>query len=143
LLSGANDIAGQMGVQQRLGIGHNPSRYQAGSGWKALLWKNLVCTERRAPGVSSPPGCRSSWWGWGRHWPGLGQPRLGPAGVGQPGLPAVRRFLQNDLSLWTLFRPLPVPARTLLIADLALPAMLATLLAWLLFWVVPYPASPG
>ena len=132
MLSGAAGVAEQMDVQQRLGIGHNPSLLHAGSGWRALLWKNLVRIERRGAwnflsgwlliflvglGAALAPD-----WG-GRGWALLVWASL----VCQQSA----RFLQNDLSLWPLFRPLPVPARTLLMADLALPAMLATLLAWL------------
>jgi hypothetical protein len=53
------------------------------------------------------------------------------------------RFLQNDLALWPLFRPLPVPARTVLMADLALPAVLATLLAWLALLAGAVSGAPG
>jgi hypothetical protein len=41
------------------------------------------------------------------------------------------QYLRADLALWGLFRPLPIPARLALLADVAVPAALATLLAWL------------
>jgi hypothetical protein len=160
VLSGAAGIGEQMDVQQRLGIGHSPARFPAGPGWprldrrgwprpdqrgwRALLWKNLVRTERRGAW-----GFLSAWlliflvglgaalapdWG-GRGWALLVWASLVCQQSG--------RYLQNDLSLWPLSRPLPVQARTLLLADLAVPAALATLLAWLaiLGGVVSTPAG--
>jgi hypothetical protein len=144
MLSGAAGAAEQMDVQQRLGIGHNPTLLRAGSGWRVLLWKNLVRIERRGAwnflsgwlliflvglGAALAPD-----WG-GRGWALLVWASL----VCQQSA----RFLQNDLALWPLFRPLPVPARTVLMADLALPAVLATLLAWLALLAGAVSGAPG
>ncbi|HEX7598093.1 MAG TPA: hypothetical protein VF518_07745, partial [Polyangia bacterium] len=40
-------------------------------------------------------------------------------------------YLRADLALWSIFRPLPIPARLELLADVAGPAVLASVLAWL------------
>jgi hypothetical protein len=132
MLAGVPGATEQMDLQERLGIGHSPALFSAGSGWRALVWKNLVRTERRGGWAFL-----SGWllifltglgavlvpdWG-GRGWALLVWASL----VCQQSA----RYLQNDLSLWPLFRTLPVRARTLLLVDLALPAALATLLAWI------------
>jgi hypothetical protein len=144
VLSGAAGVAEQMDVQARLGIGHTPARFRSGAGWGSLVWKNLVRTERRGAW-----NFLSSWlliflvgvgaalapdWG-GRGWALLVWASL-----------VCRQssfYLQNDLSLWTLFRPLPFEARSLLLADLALPVALATLLAWLSILGGAVSGAPG
>lgn len=131
-LSGAAGAVEQMDLQQRLGIGHSPALLHAGPGWQAILWKNLVRTERRGGWAFL-----SGWlliffvglwvalvpdWG-GRGWALL----VWAIMVCQQSA----RYLQNDLAQWPLFRPLPVAARTMLLVDLALPAAMATVMAWL------------
>ena len=130
--AGIFDAADQLALQQKLGIGHSPTLFAARPGWGALLWKNLLRTERRGAWSFF-----SAWlliflvglgavlipdWG-GRGWALLVWGSLVSQQTGQ--------YLRADLALWGLFRPLPIPARLALLADIAVPAALATLLAWL------------
>ena len=144
VLSGASGAIEEMDLQQRLGIGHNPATYRAPPGWRALFWKNRVRAERLGAWRFVSPwlliflagigAALAPDWG-GRGWALLVWATLVCRQSG--------RYLQNDLSLWTLFRPLPLEARTLLLADLALPAALATLLAWLALLAGAVAAAPG
>jgi hypothetical protein len=130
--SGFNDVADQITLQQKLGVGHLPASFTAQPGWGIILWKNLLRTERRGAWSFF-----SAWliifltglaavlipdWG-GRGWALLVWGRL----VSQQ----TNLYQRADLAMWGLFRSLPIPPRLTLLADVAVPAALATLLAWL------------
>lgn len=130
--AGNSDAAGELALQQKLGIGHSPALFPAGPGWMALFWKNLVRTERRGGWAFLSPWLSIFFVGLGvaliPDWGGRALILLvwGSLVAQQAG-----QSLRADLAQWGIFRPLPVPARRELLADLAIPAVLATVMAWL------------
>jgi hypothetical protein len=132
LMLGQSEVVDEIQRRQTLGIDHRPSLTGARPGWRMLLWKDQLQARRyfRYQSVL--------------HW--LSLFGLASAAVIIPSL-IVQAFvlllladnlsrlltirLRADLSRWWLLRSLPFSSGNLLLAELALPALLATLLGWL------------
>ncbi|HEX7597533.1 MAG TPA: hypothetical protein VF518_04910, partial [Polyangia bacterium] len=115
--AGNSDVADAIALQQKLGIGHSPSLFAARPGWGALLWKNLLRTERRGAWAFLSPWLSIFGVGLGAvlipDWGGRALALLvwGSLVAQQAG-----QYLRADLAVWGVFRPLPIPARQELLA---------------------------
>ncbi|MDD5370422.1 MAG: hypothetical protein PHQ40_15170, partial [Anaerolineaceae bacterium] len=129
---GSSDLARQVQDRERLGSGHVPTRLRSQPGVGALVWRQVLQSLR-----TIRFGDIAGWiWvllagfaivllpGWGpRAWGVVGWVILA-------GQRATSRF-RLDLSQWWLFRQIPASSEQILLAELGLPWLGITLLAWL------------
>ena len=142
---GAFEQAQAIAQQERLGMGHPPTKLGGIPGEWALVWKDIAQSLRTfrltatfswiyivvtALGIAFLPG-----------WP----PRVLAAAmwciaVGQ----AVTIRLRNDLARWSILRQLPFIPSRLVLADLVSPAALCLALTWIAFLPsINQPADVG
>jgi hypothetical protein len=132
LMLGQSEVVDEIQRRQTLGIDHRPSFTGARPGWRILLWKDQLQARRYFRFQSI------------LQW--LSLFGLVSAALIIPSL-IVQAFvlllladnlsrllttrLRADLSRWWLLRSLPFSSGNLLLAELALPSLFATLLGWL------------
>ena len=129
---GDSQLKREMITRQRLGVGHQASRIQGRAGAWALVWKDWVSTLR-----AMNFGTIMGWLGifgvylgiilapdWGaRVWAFIIWILL----VSQRSTERLRA----DLKVWAITRQLPFSGRETLVAQVATPVLLTTLLSWL------------
>jgi hypothetical protein len=117
---------------QQLGIGRPAVRMPRRDGWWALIWKDQIQSSRLGRLTLLLYALAILFFGlgivlvndWGvRAWLAL----LWVIFVGQ----VATRRLRADLSLWGIFRSLPMPSRQLVLGDVVAPASLISLLGWI------------
>jgi hypothetical protein len=132
LLAGEMEAAAEMSLQGRLGEQHHPTGLAGRPGVWIMLWKDLL-QSRRALSFSEV----FNWVGVGgllflALWiPETGARILIAAYAGSLLSQQYTLRLRADLSRWWLLKALPLSKTRLLLAQLAFPWALATLLGWL------------
>lgn len=145
LLAGEMESAAEMSLQERLGEQHHPTGLSGRPGIWIVLWKDLL-QSRRALTFSEV----FNWVGVGGLlflvlWiPETGARVLVAAFAGSLLSQQYTLRLRADLSRWWLLQALPVSKTRLLLAQLAFPWALATLLGWLaVLGVGTVPGTPA